>query len=84
MLAIVKAKGYNSFNEIQKDKNTLNGEDDKEYRKKLVIKIKEENEENPLKEEKDNRKKAVIKIEEKDNKKNPLKKEEEDFIRLFE
>jgi len=84
MLAMAKAKGYNSFGEMQKDKNAPDGEDDGEYRKKLVIKMEEENEENPLKEEKDDRKKAVIKMEEKDNKKNPLKEEEEDFIRLFE
>ena len=72
---MAKAKGYNSFGEMQKDKNAPDGEDDGVYRKKLVIKMEEENEENPLKEEKDDRKKAVIKIKEKDNKKNPLKKE---------
>jgi hypothetical protein len=81
LLAIAVAKGYNSFDQIQGDKNNPGGED-KEGRKILVIKIEEkENKKNSIKEEadKEGRKYLAIKIEEKDDEKTP-----EELVQLLE
>ena len=52
LLAIAMAKGSNSFYQMQGDKNDPGEEEDREGRKKLVIKVEEkENKKNPLKEE---------------------------------
>jgi hypothetical protein len=81
LLAIAVAKGYNSFDQIQGDKNNP-GREDKEGRKILVIKMEEkENKKNSLKEEADEegRKNLVIKMEEKDDEKTP-----EELVQLLE
>ena len=82
LLAIATAKGFNSYDQMQGDKNDPGEEEDKEGRKKLVIKVEEkESKKNPLKEEagEEGRKRLAIKMEEKDDEKTP-----EELVQLLE